>query len=66
MQEDDVDICASPDLDLNSGKPVFEDVDEFRDIQDNDLLDNYDDWGFKPMDYGLGFTIVYICVDMHK
>ena len=47
MQEDDVDICASPELDLNSGKPVFEDVDEFRDIQDNDLLDNSDDWGFK-------------------
>ena len=47
MKEDDVDICASPELDLNSGKPVFEDVDEFRDIQDNDLLDNSDDWGFK-------------------
>ena len=41
MQEDDVDICASPELDLNSGKPVFEDVDEFRDIQ---VQDNVFTW----------------------
>ena len=41
MQEDDVDICASPELDLNSGTPVFEDVDEFRDIQ---VQDNVFTW----------------------
>ena len=77
MQEDDVDICASPELDLNSGKPVFEDVDEFRDIQDNDLLDNSDDWGFKSNQEtdGLGFRVSNVirklmdyglCETMHK
>ncbi|KAM6582934.1 hypothetical protein CsatB_009936 [Cannabis sativa] len=51
--EDDGEVCASPELEFDQDKPVFEDGDEFKDIPDDDWgfkatqETNNDDWGFK-------------------
>ncbi|PON53298.1 DNA-directed RNA pol I, largest subunit [Parasponia andersonii] len=47
MLEDDTGVCSSPELDENSNKPVFEDIDEFRDISEKDLPGKSDGWDVK-------------------
>ena len=47
MPEDDTGVCSSPELDFNSEKPVFEDIDEFRDISEKDLPGKSDGWVAK-------------------